>query len=97
VADTLESVLTTEIEKITDPITQQLAYVVLTDYLAARAAFTASSGSDVTSYSVTGRSFTLSGAETLRRRYKELETELAQLIQGSTALIDMSGHEDDES
>lgn len=91
----LQTVLETEIAKITDDITKELATSVLTDYLAARVELAASAGSNVTSYSVTGRSFTLGTSDDLLRKVRRLETELATLIQGCASLISMQGFSDE--
>lgn len=97
-ATTLRSVLEAKIALIEDDLTKQIALLVLEDYLNARTAYANSAGEDnITAYSVQGRSFSFGGAEDLRKRYLELESELAEYIQGSVDQISMDTHEDDSS
>jgi hypothetical protein len=89
-ATALETAIQTEITAMPAGIRKELAQEKLTEYLAAKAAASTASANDVISYSISGRSVTRRNGSEFRSFVKELETELADLIYGSTTLIDFS-------
>lgn len=86
----LQSAWQTEIEKISDPLYKAKAVYVLTQYVAALAAQTSSAGTDISSYSISGRSVTRRDGGAMSDLVLGIEFELRQLVYGNVTLADMN-------
>jgi hypothetical protein len=87
----LETAIQTEIAKLTaGSIARCLAEEKLAEYVAARAALSASAGSDLITYSRAGFSATKMTPRDFRLYVQEIESELRQILYGTTSLVDGS-------
>jgi hypothetical protein len=83
--------LTAEVAAIVDPLSKEKATNLLEIYVAAWPAMANSAPNAVISYSIAGRSVTRKNDSDFGSYVRSVETQIMQLIYGSTSYVDDSG------